>query len=434
MKQWIICQAGKAKLNLWLLLTLFLGAGTCLVAIHDVSNFDNVRYRLNCLCAAADSAYRRGGSQCLSMVLESIDQGLGIQPRLLDLRGRDLANGADRSAWLMTIEQRRFRFPPRGPIVVRKFASSVCVLNPSAGPPQFPVRPLLWVVPFLSLLCCTVSVYITLRLRRIEAAVNHFGSGQLGARATAESGDAIGRLARSFNHMADHIERLVGARRRLCADISHELRSPLTRSLLAVQFARRGVVGALDRIETEISRVNDLLDELLDVVRAEVDPAAMCTEKIDLGSMLTEIADRCDYEARGRGCKLALCLFDPGSLACDPQLLSRAVENVLRNALQHSPPESSVELWASGDNDCAIIRIRDYGKGVPASALEDIFRAFYRADPGDGRSPRGTGLGLAIAQRAIAVHRGTISAENAKPGLLVEIRLPRSQPTTERLN
>src|ERR1039458_9745606 len=111
MKQWMICLAGKAKLNLWLLLTLFLCAGTCLVAIHDLSNFDNVRYRLNCVCATADSAYRRGGSERLSMVLESIDQGLGIQPRLLDLSGRDLANGADRSAWLVYLQRRGVRLP-----------------------------------------------------------------------------------------------------------------------------------------------------------------------------------------------------------------------------------------------------------------------------------------------------------------------------------
>jgi hypothetical protein len=125
-------------------------------------------------------------------VLDWIDQGLGIQPHLVDLRGRDLADGADRSAWLTAISRRRFPFPPRGPIIVRKFASTVCVFNPPSGPPPLPVRPSLWVVPFLSLLCCTVSVYITLRLRRIEAAVNHFGSGQLGARAITESGDQSG--------------------------------------------------------------------------------------------------------------------------------------------------------------------------------------------------------------------------------------------------
>jgi signal transduction histidine kinase len=429
---WMITHARKAKLNLWLLLTFFLGAGTFLAAIHDVSNFGIVRYQLNSFCATADSAYWHGGPQRLSLVLDSIGQGLGMQPHLLDLNGRDLANGADRSAWLLTIGKRRFPFPPGGPIVVRKFASTVCVLNPPSGPPQLPVRPSLWVVPFLSLLCCTVSVYITLRLRRIEAAVNHFGSGQLGARATTESGDPIGRLARSFNQMADRIESLLGAHRQLCADISHELRSPLARLLLAVRSARLGAPGALDRIETEVSRVDDLLDELLDVVRAEVEPATMCSETIDLGSILTEIADRYDIEARDRTCDLALWLFEPGSLACDPELLRRAVENVLRNALQHSPPGSAVELWAGGDADHAIIRVRDYGKGVPESALQDIFRAFYRVELDADRSSGGSGLGLAIAQRAIAVHRGTISAENASPGLLVEIRLPRNPTRQER--
>ena len=430
----MIAHARRAKLNLWLLLALFLGAGTCLVAIHDASNLGVVRYQMNTLCAAADSAYWRGGPQRLSLVLESIGQGLGIQPHLLDLRGRDLANGEDRSAWLRTIAQGRFPFPPRGPVVVHKFVSTVCVLNPPSGPLQLPVRPSLWVVPFLSLLCCTFSVYITLRLRRIEAAVDHFGSGQLGARVAAEYGDPIGRLARSFNRMADRTESLVGAHRRLCADVSHELRSPLARMLLAVQCARRGSAGALDRIETEVSRVGALLDELLDVMRAEADPTTMCVETISLEAILTEIADRCDIEARDRDCELALCLSEPGNLACDPELLKRALENVLRNALQHSFPGSDIEFSARGDADRVTIRVRDYGPGVPESALRDIFRAFHRVELENARRSRGAGLGLAIAQRAIALHRGTISAENANPGLLVEIRLPRNPTRRERLD
>lgn len=422
-----LTRAGKARLNLWLLLTFFLGTGIFLAAIHDASNFGVVRHQLNSLCATADAAYWRGGSQRLSLLLLWIDQGLGIQPHLLDLRGHDLADGSDRSAWLTTTSQRRFPFPPRGPIVVRKFASTVCVLNPPSDPAPLPIQPSLWVVPFLFLLCCTVSLYITLRLRRIEAAVNHFGSGELGARAATESDDPIGRLAKSFNHTADRIESLVEAHQQLCADIAHELRSPLARLLLAIRLGRHDAQGALDRIEAEAYRINDLLDELLDVVRAEIDPATMSSDTIDLESILTEIADRCDIEAQSRSCELTVRLFEPGSLACDSELLRRAVENVLRNALQHSPPKSVVELSANGDADHVFIRIRDYGKGVPESALRDIFRAFYRVESSGERSSEGTGLGLAIAQRAIAVHRGTISAENANPGLLVEIRLPRTQ-------
>jgi two-component system sensor histidine kinase CpxA len=232
--------------------------------------------------------------------------------------------------------------------------------------------------------------------------------------------------------MADRIESRLEAHRRLCADFSHELRSPLARMLLAVRSARRGAPGALDRIETEVSRVDDLLNELLDVVRAEVDPTNMRLETIDLGSFLTEIADRYDIEARDRTCDLALLLFEPGNLACDPELLRRAVENVLRNALQHSPPGSPVELFAGGDTENVFIRVRDYGKGIPESALQDVFRAFYRVELDSDKSSCGTGLGLAIAQRAIAVHRGTISAQNANPGLLVQVRLARNPTRSER--
>jgi len=208
------------------------------------------------------------------------------------------------------------------------------------------------------------------------------------------------------------------------------VRSPLARLLLAIRLARHGAPGALDRIEAEAYRINDLLDELLDVVRAEVDPATMSWETIDVESILTQIADRCDIEALDRSCELTFRLCDPGSLLCDPKLLGRAVENVLRNALQHSSRGSAVELSARGEGDHVIIRVRDRGAGVPESALQDIFRAFYRVELGGARSSEGTGLGLAIAQRAIALHKGTITAENVSPGLLVEIRLPRSSQSS----
>src|SRR5882757_3848648 len=146
----------QAQLSLWVLLTSFLCAGIFLVALHDLSIFDVVRYRLNRLCETANSEYRLGGRQRLSLVMEWMVQGLGLHPRLLDSSGRDLANGEDRSSWLVPGNQRRLPFTSRGPVIVRRFGSSVCVLNDVSPPPSVPIRPALWVVPFLSILCCTV--------------------------------------------------------------------------------------------------------------------------------------------------------------------------------------------------------------------------------------------------------------------------------------
>ena len=106
-------------------------------------------------------------------------------------------------------------------------------------------------------------------------------------------------------------------------------------------------------------------------------------------------------------------------------LLRRAIENVLRNAVQHTPEGTHIRLSGSGDEGSATIAVRDWGPGVPDTALAEIFGPFYRADASRDRSTGGVGLGLAIAQRAIALHGGTIRAENCQPGLRITMRLPR---------
>src|SRR5258708_13869512 len=195
----------------------------------------------------------------------------------------------------------------------------------------------MWVLPFLSVLCCTVAWYVTLRMRRIEAAVTHFGAGELGGRGAPDRGDAIGRLSRAFNQMADRIESLVGAHRRLCIDISHELRSPLARLRLAVGLARSGTRGALDRIEMESDRLNDLVNELLEVARAEVDPGALHVESVDLQWILNEVGDTCAIEAEDRGCRLDCSFLQAGCVSGDPELLRRPIDNVLRNPIRPHP-------------------------------------------------------------------------------------------------
>jgi two-component system sensor histidine kinase CpxA len=262
-------------------------------------------------------------------------------------------------------------------------------------------------------------------MRKIETVVNHFGSGELAVRMNPDSGDSIGRLARAFNQMAERIESLVSSHQSLCADMAHELRAPLTRLLLAIPAARRGASGALDRVEVEAGRVNHLVDELLEVARAEVDPTALQWETLDLEMLLTEIADHCAIEALDRRCEIRLFLSQAGTLIADVDLLSRAIENVLRNAVQHTPEGTRIDISSQGDDRFATIAIRDWGPGVPDPALAGIFRPFCRVDAGGGRTTRGVGLGLAIAQRAIALHHGTIQAHNCAPGLCVTIQLPR---------
>jgi two-component system sensor histidine kinase CpxA len=405
--------------NLWLLLALFLGTGTGLVVVNMILMFSAIRGHFSEVCDAARGAYEHGGPESLRSVLQGAEVGPGVRVHLLDAAGRDLTTGQYRSA---LISQAQGFLPPTLLVTTATYS---CVAEPPAQSSPIPFGPMLWVLPFVSVLCCTVGAYVTWRMRRIEAAVNHFGAGELAVRVTSNSGDSIGRLAGAFNRMAERIESLVASHQRLCADMAHELRSPLTRLLLAIPGARCGAAGALARIEMEASRVNDLVDELLEVARAEVDPTALETEPVDIGSLLTEIADHCAIEAVDRGCEIQLALFRPGTVMGDAGLLRRAIENVLRNAVQHTPEGTRIRLCGNGDEGAATIAVRDWGPGVPDTALAEIFGPFYRADASRDRSTGGVGLGLAIAQRAIALHGGTIRAENCQPGLRVTMRLPR---------
>jgi signal transduction histidine kinase len=420
----------RPRLNLWLLLVLFLSLGTFFAAANVFRSLGRANARLldvaGSLCEVARTAYESGGRNQLSLMAGTLAR-LGAQPYLFDQDGTNLAGGENRSS-LLAVRRTLGPIPvtdPRDPRVTTQAGAYSCVVVGDLNKEGINPRRGLWVLPFLSILCCTVAWYVTLRMRRIEAVVTHFGSGELGARVTPDSGDPIGRLSRAFNEMADRIESLVGAHRRLCIDISHELRSPLARLRLAVGLARSQTRGALDRIEMESDRLNDLVNELLEVARAEVDPGALHVESIDLQFLLNEVGDTCSIEAEDRGCNLDFKFFRAGSVMGDPELLRRAIENVLRNAIRHSPACEPIELMAGGDANMAVISIRDRGPGVPDGALQNIFQPFFRVETDRGRQTGGAGLGLAIAERAIAVHKGSVKAENSEPGLRVEIRLPR---------
>jgi signal transduction histidine kinase len=421
----------KSRLNLWLLLVSFLSLAIFVAAANVLRFVGRSNARLatmaQSVCDIARTAYEGGGSSQLSRTAGTLAR-LGARPYLFDKDGASLAGGETQSSLLAS---RRTLGPtpltdPRDTRVIAHIGSYSCVVVSYVNKENINTRPGLWMLPLLSVLCCIIAWYVTFRVRRIEDVVTNFGSGELGARVMSDAGDPIGSLSRAFNQMADRIESLVGAHRQLCVDVSHELRSPLARLRLAVGLARSETLGALDRIEMESDRLNDLVNGLLEVARAEVDPESLNSEPVDIQWILNEVGDACSIEAEDRGCNLDFKFVRAGSVMGDPELLRRAIENVLRNAIRHSPTDAPIEMLASGDDSTAVISIRDRGPGVPDSALRNIFQPFYRVETDRDRQTGGAGLGLAIAERAIAVHRGSVRAENSAPGLRIEIRLPRN--------
>ena len=411
--------------NLWLFLFLLICVGVCLLAANAWYILRGAGAQVANLCEAISTAYQHGGAAELQSAQHLLDKGLGVQVFLTDKQGRDLISGEDRSNMIAERRTRRSPvFAPPGAPPFLETPSGACLVN--ANPRvRLGIPPDLWFLTFLSLACASVAAYITLRMRDIEKAVTRFGSGDMGVRIATYSKDPMGRLARSFDHMADRIESLIDGNRRLCVDISHELRSPLARLRLALGLAKSGSTSALNRMEIEILRLDELVDTLLDTARAETEPDALRSEAISINGFLTNIAADCSIEANERRCSLKVEASDVGIIHGDPELLRSAIENIVRNAIRHSPQGSAIDILAQRDSGGVVrISVRDRGTGVPDTALEKIFQPFYRVESDRDRNTGGTGLGLAIAKRIITVHSGSVKAENSHPGLRVEVSLP----------
>jgi len=289
--------------------------------------------------------------------------------------------------------------------------------------------------------CVLLALYLTRPITKLQSAARRLASGELDARAGPlrfDRRDELGDLARDFDTMAAQIQSLMTAQRRFVADVSHELGAPLTRMHLALALLRREFAGntssALTRIERETDKLSNLVQQLL--LLAGLEAGRVPSETLAPVSMRTlcdSIVEDEHFEAVHGGIRIAGSRENITLLAY-PNLLRRAIDNVLRNSIRYSPSGTVITL------DCrvelmereVVVDVLDEGPGVPESALADIFRPFFRTAPGRETSSGGTGLGLAIASEAVRLHDGAIEAHNREGrGLQVTIRLPLRTPVAD---
>ena len=427
-----------ARILIWFLFTTFITSlGVAITAAVLFSRSEGRRGPFSEMVAVraeeARRAWEQGGRDGLARMLGHMHHGPGpahSEMIFTDASGRDLLTGQDRSNLLPSAEHGIFSwFNFFSRVRVQQQDSTGHYWLIMLGPPRtnmfwFLHRQQLWVLGLGVALCYLLAWNFTSPLRKLQRTVDHFGRGDLSVRAEAKRRDELGDLARTFNQMADRIEMLLTAERRLLLDISHELRSPLARLSVAVELARSGDSESLDRIQREVERLNELISELLQVTRAEGDPGRRVDEPVDARELLSNLVYDTSIEAHARGCEVALNPGDQVPLRGDPELLRRAVENVVRNAIRYAPSGTAIEIGLSTRGQLALITVRDHGPGVPDDTLVRIFDAFYRVDSDRNRTSGGVGLGLAIARRAIELHHGRIKAENMHPGLQVTIELP----------
>ncbi|KFZ37671.1 histidine kinase [Shewanella mangrovi] len=277
------------------------------------------------------------------------------------------------------------------------------------------------------ILCAVLAWHLGKPLHSLQQGANALARGDLNSRvsdATANRHDELGDLAKAFNLMADAVEQMVKSQQRLIGDISHELRTPLTRLQLALALARKkgSAIEETERIAYEADQLEQMIAELLELSRVKLKHQ---DSKINLPleELLSQVLDDGEFEASQQGKQL--CIDIPEELECAvyPKPLSRAIENLLRNAIRYS--HNTINIRARLQQQEVNIVIDDDGNGIEEQELEAIFKPFYRPESARDRESGGWGLGLAITEAAITAHRGRIIARN-KPegGLEVSLWLP----------
>ena len=322
------------------------------------------------------------------------------------------------------------------PIVTNSGASYVAVVGfprtvdefPPPPGPQRPLRDLGIAIIISGIVCFWLARYLSAPIVRLRNAAQELSKGNLAARAKKKNvdhrRDEIAQLVQEFDQMAEQIESLMHAQKRLISDVSHEFRSPLTRINLAVELIRNvdspGVSTAIARIEQETERLNGMVGKLLTLSRMEAGQQLVDKEEIELADLLRQVVDDADFEARNRNCRVVLYEADECRAVGSPELLHSAVENIVRNAVRYTADRTEVEVRlicrTTDVGSEAVVKIRDHGPGVPDSSLQQLFRPFFRLDESRERKTGGAGLGLTIAQRAVRLHGGEVSASNATGG------------------
>ena len=283
------------------------------------------------------------------------------------------------------------------------------------------------VVPLglMLIVCLVLYRHLMQPLGRLEQATRQFSDGRLDVRVRSLLGsrnDELARLAETFDAMAARTGQLIIDQRQRLADMSHELRTPLTRIEMAVSLAEQdgGQRQLLERIRDDCAGMRRLVEDALTLSWLENERPELRDESLDLSELLDSILDdaRFEYPDRQILCQMPDSAPLHGSSS---RALGQAIENVVRNALDHTPAGGQIEVSLSEEGDTWLLRVADQGPGVAEQWLERIFQPFFRG----GSERAGFGLGLALAQRQVSATGGSIRASNrAGGGLLMEIRLP----------
>ena len=282
---------------------------------------------------------------------------------------------------------------------------------------------------------------LTNRLRRLSMGVLAFKEGRYDHRVTISGKDEVAQLGMAFNDMAESIQDGIAklqdadrSRSELIANISHDLRSPLTsiRGYLETLLLKENDLSEKDKREfieitlRNVAGFQTLVEELLDLAKLEARQIAPQRLPFSPAELVQDVVLKMRSQSDSKHITVnwkpdsSLPLYNG-----DIGLIERALTNIIGNAFEHTPPDGTVTITLNQQNDRLLLCVCDTGTGIPESDLPHVFERFYRADKSRTRTPKGSGLGLAIAKEVVELHGGTIEAENSKDGgAIITITLP----------
>jgi two-component system sensor histidine kinase CpxA len=315
------------------------------------------------------------------------------------------------------------------PVSNAHFIAVAILPGKANGPP-----PLLWwqfaVAAVVSAVTCLVLTrYFVDPIRRLQRSTESFGQGDLGSRPDTSllyRKDELGDLSRTIGQMSTRIATLLSSQKNFLIQVSHELGSPLSRLNVALALARRkadpALIPELNRIQGDTSEISSMVQQLLRLARLESGLEQEEEEIYSLHELLQQVCFDNQFTAEQASKQVHLLSSPEINMRGYRELLKRALDNILRNAIRFTPEGGRVEVDVlSRPHDVVLIQVRDSGVGVQEDKLDAIFEPFVRASA--DRS--GAGLGLAIARQAVHANKGTIRARNRmEGGLLIEISLP----------
>ncbi len=404
--------------------------------------------------------YETSGKEAVQDYLKTLQQQKSVRFYFFDEDGVSLLNGGapdlivkmakSREPLNQTARQNLSLVNPRQGIAMRLVAgpsgrkyilafqqSPTMIMPVSEAVGTHPYVRLLVVALLGAGLCFLLAQHITKPITRLRAATRDIAAGKLDTsvdRSVRRRHDEIGTLGRDFDRMAEQIDALVSAQRELLGDVSHELRSPLARMIVALGLLKNASPEEageyVNRINTEAERLDKMIGQLLTLTRIGSGSELAQRETFDFTNLVQEVAADGEFEARAHNREVKVTRADACTISGIPEMLRSAIENVVRNAIRYTAEGSAIEISLERDASGAkaFLRIRDHGPGVPKISLSSIFLPFQRVPEGSETNSQGAGLGLAITDRVVRLHDGTVRALNAiDGGLVVEITLPVSE-------